>query len=473
VNSGPQVKSDPRRRLPAVDRVARGVEGFSPWVAAEAARQVLAEERERLGALPDSGGAEPEGAQAPGAADEAELVRRARERARRLARPHPDRVVNATGIVLHTNLGRAPLAPGAARAVERAGRSYGDLELDLEHGGRGARSAAVESKLRLLSGAGGALVVNNNAAAVLLVLAGLARGREVVVSRGELVEIGGSFRVPDIMASAGVRLVEVGTTNRTHPDDYARAIGPETALLLKVHRSNFAQRGFVAETALPVLATLARERGLPLVEDLGSATLVDLGARGLPPETWAPSRLRQGADVVCFSGDKLLGGPQAGLLLLRDADMAERLRRHPLARALRVDKLSLAALDWTLTAHLEGRAEQDVPALRQLLAPPADLEERARRLARRLAEALGARLRAEARPERSYAGGGSLPEHAFESWVVRVELPGGAERGAACLRAADPPVLARIRDGGILLDVRTLLEGDEACVEQALREALR
>jgi L-seryl-tRNA(Ser) seleniumtransferase len=468
VNSRGRVKGDPRRALPAVDRIVRALEDADPalptWALREAAREVLDAERARLG------GDTPEPA---AAASDGELVARARARAVDLARPHPQPVINATGILLHTNLGRAPLAPGAAHAIEVAARSYGDLELELEGGVRGARGAAVEHKLRLLSGAGGALVVNNNAAAVLLVLAGLAHGRSAIVSRGELVEIGGSFRVPDIMESAGVRLVEVGTTNRTHLRDYASAIDADTALLLKVHRSNFALRGFVAEVELGELAALADERGLPLAEDLGSGTLIDLSSRGFPEEVFAPGRLARGAGVVCFSADKLLGGPQAGIVLTRDAALADRLRRHPLARALRVDKLSLAALDWVLSAHLEGRAEAEIPVLRQLLALPDALRRRATALAERLSASAGFRAKAHVEADRSFAGGGSLPEHALESWVVRVEAPIGAERLAALLRTGRPPVVARVHDDRLVLDVRTLLDGDEDGLVRALLEALR
>ncbi len=468
MNRRGEVKSDARRSLPAVDRLIRALErvaGDLPlWALREAAREVLETERERLG------GALPEASVAPA---EPELVGRARARATDLARPHPQPVINATGIPLHTNLGRAPLAPGAARAVEIAARRYGDLELDLASGERGSRGAAVEQKLRLLSGASGALVVNNNAAAVLLVLAGLAQGRSAIVSRGELVEIGGSFRVPEIMASAGVRLVEVGTTNRTHLRDYEAAVDADTALLLKVHRSNFALRGFVAEASLAELAALAQARGLPLAEDLGSGSLVDLSQRGFPEESFAPGRLARGAGVVCFSGDKLLGGPQAGIILSRDAALADRLRRHPLARALRMDKLSLAALDWTLAAHLDGRAEREIPVLRQLLAAPDDIRRRAVALAERLSASADFRAVAHVEPDQSYAGGGSLPDHALESWVVRIEGPAGAQRLAQRLRAGAPPVLARVRDDRLVLDVRTLLDGDEDGLVRALVEALR
>jgi L-seryl-tRNA(Ser) seleniumtransferase len=379
-------------------------------------------------------------------------------------------VVNATGVVLHTNLGRAPLAPGAVAAVAAAARGYTDLELDLGSGRRGDRLGPVAAKLAALSGAEAGLAVNNNAAAVLLALDTLARGRQAIVSRGELVEIGGSFRVPEILARAGVRLVEVGTTNRTHRADYEAAIGPDTALLLKVHRSNFEQRGFVAEVALPELAALARSRGLPLVEDLGSGTLVRLA--GLPAEAFAPDRLRQGADLVCFSGDKLLGGPQAGLVLGR-ADLVEAMRSNPLARALRLDKLSLAALDWTLTAHLDGRAEREIPVLRQLAATPAALEARAQRLAARLAQVAGAAARIEVVAAPGPVGGGSLPGVSLPGFAVAVETGLGPERLAARLRAAPVPVVGRIHDGRLLLDARTLLDGDDDAVAEAVAAALR
>lgn len=456
-----EVKADPRRALPGVDRLARAAAAHADvaeWALLAAARAVIAEERERV-----------RKADAP-PPDVAGLARRTARRAEELSGPRPRRVVNATGIVLHTNLGRAPLAPGAAQAVAEAAVAYSDLELDLESGQRGDRLAAVSAKLALLAGAEAALAVNNNAAAVLLALNTLARDREVIVSRGELVEIGGSFRVPAIMERAGVQLVEVGATNRTHARDYEEAIGPRTALLLKVHPSNFEMRGFVAEVELASLAGIARAHGLPLVEDLGSGTLVELP--GLPAEAFAPGRLRQGADLVCFSGDKLLGGPQAGLIL-GSAERVAALRRNPLARALRLDKLSLAALDWTLTAHLEGRAEREIPVLRQLREPLDRLEARARRLAERLAKVAGAAARVEARPENAFVGGGSVPGFELPSWVVAVTAPdGAAERVAAGLRAAPVPVVGRVRDGRVLFDVRTLLDDDEAAVEQALAGAL-
>jgi L-seryl-tRNA(Ser) seleniumtransferase len=468
MDSSPPVKSDPRRSLPAVDRLANALRGERPdlpaWAVLAAARRVLAAERERLA------GAAGEKATPP-VPDPKTLIERAAALAAGLALGHPRRVVNATGIVLHTNLGRAPLAAGAVAAGAEAAAAYSDLELDLESGQRGDRLAAVAEKLCLLTEAPAALAVNNNAAALLLALNTLARGREVVVSRGELVEIGGSFRVPEIMERAGVRLVEVGSTNRTHAADYDGAIGPETALLLKVHRSNFEQTGFVAEVGLPELATIGRARGVPVLEDLGSGTLIDLTRRGFPAEVDAPARLRLGADLVCFSGDKLLGGPQAGMLLGAEEFIAA-MRRNPLARALRLDKFSLAALDWTLAAFLDGRAEREIPVLRQLLTSNSELEARARALADRIAKVAGDAVPASVEPERAFVGGGSLPGFELGTWVVALRPRMGVRRFAESLRKADPPVLARIREDAVRLDVRTLLSGDETAVEEAVTAIL-
>ena len=467
MDPGLKVKPDPRSSIPSVDRVLRAIEERHPeiprWAAAEATRTVL----ETLREAASSG---EEGAALPGFED---VVERVAIAGGTLAIPHPTRVVNATGIVLHTNLGRAPLSAEAAAAVARAATGYCDLELDLESGARGVRTSGIARRLRALSGAADALVVNNNAAALMLATATLASGREVIVSRGELVEIGGSFRIPEILAAAGARSGGVGTTNRTHLADYERAIGPETALLLKVHRSNFEVRGFVAEVDLPDLAALGRSRGIAVLEDLGSGAFVDLTDRGWPPEAHAPSRLRLGADVVCFSGDKLLGGPQAGILLGSDAGAIAAMRRNPMARALRVDKMTLAALDWTLLAFLEGRAEHDVPVLGMLLTPEERLDERARALAGRLAAALGDTAQVAIEADRASPGGGSLPGFELPTRVVTLRVRGGAARCTDRLRRGTPPVLARIRDGAVLLDVRTLLPGDEKALEDALREAIR
>ncbi len=467
MDHGSPVKIDPRREIPAVDRLCRSVSAACPelpaWAVHAGARRAVAELREQL-----AGGA----AEGVGTRD---LEERARAYAAGLVRPRPARVVNATGVVLHTNLGRAVLADGAARAALDAAVHYTDLEFDRDTGRRGQRLRTVAEQLVLLSGAQAALAVNNNAAAVLLALDTLARGREVVVSRGELVEIGGSFRIPDILERSGARLVEVGTTNRTHPADYERAIGPETALLLKVHRSNFEQRGFVAEVDIAKLSEIGRAHHLPVVEDLGSGTLVDLASAGLPSDAYAPSRLRLGADVVCFSGDKLLGGPQAGVVLGR-ADLVAAMQRNPLARALRLDKLTLAALDWTLNALLDGRAEREIPVLRQLLEPEPRLEQRARALAHRLEKAtLGSGSdapRIAVRREAVPVGGGSLPGFELASWVVAMRAQGSVDSFAAELRRAPVPVIARVKDDAVLLDVRTLLEGDEEAIEAALAQAL-
>jgi L-seryl-tRNA(Ser) seleniumtransferase len=464
----PEVKPDPRRVLPAVDRLVGALAAERPdlptWAVLEGVRRALAEARERLSESASE-------SEADGSRILSDLTARSAALAAALCSGHPRRVVNATGISLHTNLGRAPLAPDAVRAVERAAASYSNLELDLETGRRGDRLSAVCSKLALLTEAPAALAVNNNAAAFLLVLDTLARGREAIVSRGELVEIGGSFRVPDIVERAGVDLVEVGTTNRTHPSDYERAIQSRTGLLLKIHRSNFELRGFVAETSLAQLAEIGRKSGIPVVEDLGSGTLVDLSARGFPAEIYAPARLKLGADVVCFSGDKLLGGPQAGLIL-GSREIVEAMRSNPLARALRLDKLSLAALDWTLECYLGGHAERELPVLRQLLEPLNRLEMRARALAARLHKVWGDTVRIHAEPDRGLVGGGSMPGFELDSWVVVLRTSASTEGISKRLRAAPVPVVARLRGDALIFDVRTLLEDDEDAIEQAVGFAL-
>ena len=445
---------DPRRELPSVDRLVRRIAEAAPalpaWAVREGARRALAEARAALA----RGGA-PADPLAAGLAAAAAL-----------AEPRPRRVVNASGVVLHTNLGRAALPREVAAAVAAAAASYTALELDLESGARGERGAGVAELLRLLSGAEAALAVNNGAAAVLLALAALARGREVIVSRGELVEIGGSFRVPEILREAGVSLVEVGTTNRTHLSDYAAALGPRTGAILKVHRSNFELRGFVAEAPLPALVALARPAGVPVVEDLGSATLVDLREHGLPPESFAPARLATGVDLVCFSGDKLLGGPQAGIVL-GAAERVRALRQSPLARALRLDKLSLAALDATLRLLLAGR-ERELPTLRMLLEPAEAVAERAAALAERLQKAAPRGLVVALEETRAPVGGGSLPGFELPSAAVALAAPAGAEALARALRRAAVPVIGRVSDARVLLDARTLLPGDESDVEAAV-----
>lgn len=461
-----KVNSDPRRTLPSVDRLMRSMQAKAPdlpeWARREASRSVLDAFRDRM-----TRGDVVELRTEVGLDD---LIERALLEARRLGQAHPRRVVNATGVLLHTNLGRAPLAEAARAAVGEAGAGYSNLELDLETGRRGSRMGRMEAKLCALSGAEAAHVVNNNAAAVLLALNTLALGRQVVVSRGELVEIGGSFRVPAIMERAGVGLREVGTTNRTHLADYAEAIDAETALLLKVHRSNFEQSGFVAEADVRELATLARARGLPLVEDLGSATLVDLASEGLPAEAFAPARLRLGVDVVCFSGDKLLGGPQAGILL-GGREWIEPMRRNPLARALRVDKLTVAALDATLDCLLDPARRAEIPMVAGLSAEPEALERRASRLLDLIEPVLGDRYRAQVDESESVVGGGSLPEYRLAGAAVVVEGP-GISALAEAMRRAPLPVLGRVHDEALWLDVRTLRDDEDGAVRDALAFAL-
>jgi L-seryl-tRNA(Ser) seleniumtransferase len=407
------------RDLPSVDELARGID--DP-LAVDAARAVLAQAREEIRAGADPG----------------DLGERLRSELARARRPRLRRVLNATGVIVHTNLGRAPLPEAALDRVAETARGYSNLEYDLSAGTRGSRQDHCADVLRRLTGAESALVVNNNAGAVLLALAALAEGREVVVSRGELIEIGDGFRIPDVLARSGARLVEVGTTNRTRAEDYERAIGPETAMLLRVHQSNFRVVGFEERPALREVARVAARNGLPLVDDLGSGSLVERG-----DEPTARESLAGGADLVCFSGDKLLGGPQAGIVAGR-ADVVERLRRHPLQRALRADKLTLAALEGTLVLYLDpARARRKVPVLRMLDEPVEDVRARAERLA--------GLVRGDVEPTVARVGGGALPLSELESWACAVE-----EELAARLREQDPPVVGLVRDGRCLLDCRTL-----------------
>jgi L-seryl-tRNA(Ser) seleniumtransferase len=408
------------RDLPSVDELARTSD--DP-LAVEAARIVVARAREQIQAGADPGDL--------GERLEAEL------QAARM--PRLRRVLNATGVIVHTNLGRAPLAEAALEQVAAAARGYSNLEYDLEAGARGSRQAHVGELLRRLTGAEAALVVNNNAAAVLLALAALAEGREVIVSRGELIEIGDGFRIPDVLARSGAHLREVGTTNRTRASDYEAAIGPETAVLLRVHQSNFRVVGFTELASVAELARVARSYELVLVDDLGSGAPIDLG-----DEPTARTSLAAGADLVCFSGDKLLGGPQAGIVVGR-ADLVERLRKHPLQRALRADKLTIAALEGTLRLALERPDE--VPVLRMLREPAQTVRERAERLA--------VLVGGDVEETVARAGGGALPLAELPSFACAVE-----EELAAKLRGGDPPVVGIVRDGRLLLDCRTLTDDD-------------
>lgn len=381
-----------------------------------------------------------------------------RSRAERLARGSLVPVLNATGVVIHTNLGRAPIAAEAMQAATRIATGYSSLEYEIDEGSRGDRSSHVRALLTLLTGAEDAIVVNNNAAAVLLVLGALAHGREVVVSRGELVEIGGGFRVPDVLAQSGARLVEVGTTNRTHPRDYERAISPDTALLLKVHRSNFEIVGFTSEVDLAPLSEIAHTRGLPLVYDAGSGALVDL-VRG---ERTVRSCVEAGADVVTFSGDKLLGGPQAGIIVGR-AELVARMRAHPLMRAFRQGKTCLAALHATL--YLWATAPERIPLVRMVRATVDELASRADRIA----TALGPRARVVETISR--VGGGAAPSAELPSRAVRLDVA-DVEELAARLRRGTPAVLGRVEDGALFVDLRAIHPNDDDTLLAALRAGL-
>jgi L-seryl-tRNA(Ser) seleniumtransferase len=385
-----------------------------------------------------------------------EVVRRTRA-AIEADEPSLRPVVNATGVVLHTNLGRALLAEPAIEAMAAAARSAVNLEYDLAGGGRGERDALVEEALCALTGAEAATVVNNNAAAVMLALNSLAAGREVVVSRGELIEIGGSFRLPDLMEHSGAHLREVGTTNRTHPDDYERAIGPDTALLLKVHPSNYRVVGFTAEVGLGELVEIGRRHGIDVVEDLGSGALIDLGRLGLPREPMVSERIAAGAALVTFSGDKLLGGPQAGVAVGR-RELVQRMRSNALRRALRCDKLTLAALEATLRLYLRaGDLTVALPTLRYLSRTVGELELVAGRARAILAERLAGDFRLEVVPAFSQIGSGAQPTEQIPSRAVRITHPKLApEAIAAMFRAARPPVIGRIADDAFLLDVRAV-----------------
>jgi len=398
---------------------------------------------------------------------ERSVLSRLREGAHLSLRP----VVNATGVVLHTNLGRSPLSSAALEAMAAAARGYANLEYDLIAGARGDRYGHAQAALCRLTGAEAALVVNNNAAAVMLALAGLSEGgdppAEVIVSRGQLLEIGGGFRIPDVLRRSGAALVEVGTTNRTYLADYERAIGDRTRILLHVHRSNFRLTGFVHDVELKELVRLAREHGLFVVDDLGSGTLLDPARFGLPPEPTVPERIRTGADLVTFSGDKLLGGPQAGIIAGR-RDSIERARRHPLLRALRVDKVTLAGLSATLAHYERGEAAEKVPVWRAIARTPEALRLRAESW-RTAAGEKGARC--EVIPGSSAVGGGSLPGATLPTALLALPA-GGAESRLAQMRRCDPPVVARIEEDRVVLDPRTVLEGEDEAVVAAVREAV-
>lgn len=381
------------------------------------------------------------------------------------------RVINATGIIIHTNIGRALLAPEALQAIQDAGRSYSNLELDLATGARSSRHAHVEALLRELTGAEAAIVVNNCAAAVLACLTCIGSGREVVASRGELIEIGGSFRMPDVIAQSGARLREVGSTNKTRLADYEAAIGPETAVLLKSHTSNFRIVGFTAKASRRELAALAHSRGVVMVEDLGSGVLIDLSRFGLVDEPVVRDILQEGVDLVTFSGDKLLGGPQCGVIAGRAA-LVGKLKSHPIVRAMRIDKLSLAALEATLRLYkVPNDPLQSVPVLRALAESLVSVKARAEKLALSVAAVPG--LGVEIVESTAYAGGGALPEQGLQSFAVALKTPLlSAEAMAARARTGEHAVLGRIRDDRFCLDMRAVQDSEIPDIAHAILQAL-
>ena len=400
------------------------------------------------------------------------LLSRLTAMVRRGIRPGFRRVLNATGVVVHTNLGRSLLAPEAIEAVARADAHYSNLEFDLATGKRGSRYSHVESLLTRLTGAEAALVVNNNAAAVFLVLETLAKGGEVVVSRGQLVEIGGSFRIPDVMARSGAVLREVGTTNRTHLKDYENAVGDETKALMRVHTSNFRVIGFTKDVEPAELVELGRRYGLPVIEDLGSGNLMDLDGRGLLGEPTVQSVVSAGVDVVSFSGDKILGGPQAGIIVGHE-EIVARIKANPLNRALRIDKMTLSALEATLELYLDPeQARERIPTLRMIMAKPETLKTQAGRLARLLKEHLGEQARIATRKSVSRVGGGALPQQDLPTTIVAlVPKRHGPDALRQALLDTDPPLVARVEEQALCLDPRTLHPGEYALVASALEQA--
>jgi L-seryl-tRNA(Ser) seleniumtransferase len=451
------------RVIPSIEQLRQrpSVAGLAATYGRAAVVEALREQAELLRTRVGAGEA------APATVDDAAglIERGAGERLRGLTSLR--RVINATGVIVHTNLGRAPLPPAAVERVAALAAGYTNLEYDLAAGRRGARDRHAEGLLCRLTGAEAAVVVNNNAAATLLVLAALCRDREVLVSRGELVEIGGGFRVPDVMAQSGARLVEVGTTNRTRIGDYALAIGPRTGAILRVHPSNFRIEGFTERASLADLVALGRRFQVPVIDDLGSGMMATSAASGAPPppslaeEPSVQDAVATGADVVCFSGDKLLGGPQAGLIVGR-RELVARLRTHPLLRALRVDKLTYAALEATLAEHLAGRAAETVPVLRMITMPVESIAERADLLAGRLRDR---GFTAEVIDGASAIGGGSAPGTELPTRLVAISQPGvSADALEARLRALDPPIIARIQDDRLVVDLRTVAPEEDEVV---------
>jgi L-seryl-tRNA(Ser) seleniumtransferase len=467
---------DPRQqllsRIPKVDEVLSHP-GISSWideysrpVVVEAIRRGLERLRERILASPEPRETDRVLLSIEG------LMPTFREAIEEQVACRLKKVINATGVVIHTNLGRSLLHPTAVKHMDEVSRCFSNLEYDLRKGERGARHAHVEGILCALTGAEAALVVNNNAAAVLLVLNTLAEGREVIVSRGQLVEIGGAFRIPDVMRRSGARLVEVGSTNRTHVEDYRRAVCEETALLLKVHASNFKIVGFTAEVPGEELVDLGRQLSIPVMEDLGSGCLVDLTPYGLGDEPLVQESIAAGVDVVTFSGDKLLGGPQAGIILGR-SDIIGQVRANPLHRAVRIDKLTLAALESTLRLYLDrDRALQEIPTLAMLTISREELVRKARRLRRQIRSKVGDTMETVVREETSQVGGGAYPVQELPTQVISVRSKIlSANPLEERLRSQSPPVIVRIRRDELLLDLRTIQDYEFPILAQALAQA--
>lgn len=446
------------RKLPSIDRLLRHpilaepIDAYGREIVLNAAREVLEIQRSEILA----------GRIFPG---EGALLEDVLAHLRSVVSPTLQPVINATGVVLHTNLGRSPLSDETLQAMQMAGAGYSNLEYDLDLGERGSRYVHAEALLCRLTGAEAALLVNNNAGAVLLALSALAKGREVVISRGQLVEIGGGFRIPDVMAQSGASLIEVGTTNRTYGRDYAEAITEQTAALLRVHSSNFRIMGFVHQPSLLELAELAHERGLMLLDDLGSGILLDTALLGLPHEPMVQESIAAGADLVTFSGDKLLGGPQAGIIVGK-ADLVARLRKHPLTRALRVDKTTIAGIQANLLHYIKGEALTKIPIWQMMTLTAEAIAARAQALVDALSSAYCMLVAG-----RSMIGGGSLPEESLPTALIALSVEHPAEF-AAKLRTGKPAIVARIEENRVMLDLRTVLPREEAALLARLREVL-
>lgn len=406
--------------------------------------------------------------------DEAAIAERALQVIRRAVAPSVGRAINAAGVILHTALGRAPLTPDARDAVHLTLQGYCTLAINRETGRRGDRHLHTDRLLSHLTGAEAGLIVNNNAAATMLILNTLAQGKEVIVSRGQLIEIGGAFRIPDVMARSGCKLVEVGTTNRTHLRDYENAITEETAILLRVHTSNYRIIGFTGEVPLRELADLGRKRGLPVVDDIGSGALVDLSQYGLPKEPTVQESVRDGADVACFSGDKMLGGPQCGIIVGR-RDIIERIKRNPLTRALRCDKMTYSAAEATLKLYLEPEKLPQVhPVLSMITEESASVKRRAQALRRRIASQIGGKAEVSVVPDETEMGSGSLPGRSIPTYSLQVKPESvSPDEFGRRLRLGDPPVFTRITEESVRFDLRTVFRGEEKILGECIVKALK